>query len=82
MIDLRPCRVAISKPTMNATIVFMSQRASKRCKMARTSFRGRWGAPKVRQNSRLFEIARVLVRLDHVACFIGNANHRIVVMRL
>jgi hypothetical protein len=27
--------------------------------------------------SRLFEIARVLVRLDHVACFIVNADHGI-----
>jgi hypothetical protein len=26
-------------------------------------------------NSRFFEIARVLVRLDHVASFIVNANH-------
>jgi hypothetical protein len=26
---------------------------------------------------RLFEIARVLVRLDHVACFIVNLNHGI-----
>jgi hypothetical protein len=26
----------------------------------------------------LLEIARVLVRLDHVARFIGNANHGIV----
>jgi hypothetical protein len=26
-------------------------------------------------NSPLFEIARVLVRLDHVASFIVNANH-------
>ena len=25
----------------------------------------------------LFEISRVLVRLDHVACFIVNANHSI-----
>jgi hypothetical protein len=25
--------------------------------------------------SPLFEIALVLVRLDHVACFIVNANH-------
>jgi hypothetical protein len=24
---------------------------------------------------RFFEIAHVLVRLDHVACFIVNANH-------
>jgi hypothetical protein len=29
------------------------------------------------QNSRLFEIARVLVRLDHVASGIVNANHSI-----
>jgi hypothetical protein len=28
-------------------------------------------------NSWLFEIARVLVRLDHVASFIVNANHGI-----
>jgi hypothetical protein len=31
-----------------------------------------------KMNSPLFEIARVLVRLDHVARFIANANHRIV----
>jgi hypothetical protein len=29
------------------------------------------------QNSRLFEIARVFVRLDHVASFIVNANHMV-----
>jgi hypothetical protein len=29
-------------------------------------------------NSRFFEIARVLVRLDHVASFIVNANHGVV----
>jgi hypothetical protein len=29
------------------------------------------------QNSRLFEIARVFVRLDHVARFIVNANHMV-----
>jgi len=28
--------------------------------------------------SRLFEIARLLVRLNHVACFIVNANHSVV----
>jgi hypothetical protein len=28
--------------------------------------------------SKLFEIARVLVRFDHVASFIVNANHSIV----
>jgi hypothetical protein len=28
-----------------------------------------------RDNSRLFEIARLLVRLDHVASDIVNANH-------
>jgi hypothetical protein len=28
--------------------------------------------------SRLFELARLLVRLNHVARFIGNANHSIV----
>jgi hypothetical protein len=29
------------------------------------------------KNSRLFEIARVLMRLDHVSRFIVNANHGI-----
>jgi hypothetical protein len=29
------------------------------------------------KNSPLFELARVLVRLDHVASFIVNANHSI-----
>jgi len=29
------------------------------------------------QNSPLFEIARVLVRVDHVVRFIANANHGI-----
>jgi hypothetical protein len=29
------------------------------------------------QNSPLFEIARVLVRVDHAASFIVNANHSI-----
>jgi len=28
-------------------------------------------------DSKLAEIARVLVRLDHIASFIVNANHRI-----
>jgi hypothetical protein len=30
------------------------------------------------KNSALFELARVLVRFDHVASFIENANHSIV----
>jgi hypothetical protein len=30
------------------------------------------------QTSRLFELARVLMRLDHVARFIVNADHGIV----
>jgi hypothetical protein len=29
------------------------------------------------KNLRLFELARVLVRLDHVASFIVNANHSV-----
>jgi hypothetical protein len=29
------------------------------------------------QNSQLFELARLVVRLDYVARFIVNANHRI-----
>jgi len=29
------------------------------------------------KNSPLFELARVLVRFDHVARFIANANHSI-----
>jgi hypothetical protein len=29
------------------------------------------------KNKRLFELARVLVRLDHVACIIVNPNHGI-----
>ena len=33
----------------------------------------------VTASSPLFEIARVLVRLDHIASFIVNANRRIVV---
>jgi hypothetical protein len=37
-----------------------------------------FGAVKIRVNSPLFEIAHVLVRLDHVARFIVNANHGIV----
>jgi hypothetical protein len=36
-----------------------------------TKFRGK------KQNSPLFEIARVLVRFDHVARFIVNANYGI-----
>jgi hypothetical protein len=31
-----------------------------------------------REPLRLFEIARVLVRLDHVAGIIANANHSII----
>jgi hypothetical protein len=31
-----------------------------------------------RKASPLFELASVLMRLDHVACFIVNANHSIV----
>jgi hypothetical protein len=30
------------------------------------------------KNSRLFKLARVLVRFDHVARFIVNANHSII----
>ena len=35
-----------------------------------------WTPPRI--PLRLFEIAHVLVRLDHVASFIVNANHSIV----
>jgi hypothetical protein len=36
-----------------------------------------WGAPLTlpRQSSRSQQLARVLVRLDHIASFIVNANH-------
>src|SRR5438309_875243 len=34
-------------------------------------------AQPIKSTSRLFEIARVLVRLDHVASFTVNANHSI-----
>src|SRR4029453_3636201 len=33
------------------------------------------------QNSPLFELARLLVRLDHVASFIVNANHSVVLFK-
>ncbi len=33
------------------------------------------GRIRVTKNLRLFELGRVLVRLDHVASFIVNANH-------
>jgi hypothetical protein len=33
---------------------------------------------KIKRTSPLFEIAHVLVRFDHVACLIANANHSIV----
>jgi hypothetical protein len=33
--------------------------------------------PDTRKTSPLLEIARVLVRVDHVASFIVNANHSI-----
>jgi hypothetical protein len=33
--------------------------------------------PAIKNASPLFEIARVLVRFDHVARFIVNANHSI-----
>ncbi len=39
------------------------------------SSRGVFGA---KMNSLFFEIARSLVRLNHVACFIVNANHSVV----
>ena len=34
--------------------------------------------PPRQSSSRLFEIARVLVRFDYIASFIANANHSIV----
>jgi hypothetical protein len=37
--------------------------------------RGAEGVEKVRKASPLFEIARLLVRFDHLARFIVNANH-------
>ena len=37
----------------------------------------RWEARWRRENSPLLKIARVLVRLDHVANVIVNANHRL-----
>jgi len=36
-----------------------------------------WPAWRVHQTLPLFEIAIVLVRLDHVACSIVNANHSV-----
>jgi hypothetical protein len=36
------------------------------------------GRVRITKNLRLFEIAFVLVRFDHIARFIANANHGIV----